>query len=130
MRFLLFTVLAILVTTTANVAALKCYICNEVGTDACSKSKLESNQTKYSVDCGDLSDRCIRQENEVLDIKGINAACATQGLCESLKTACDKLDTCNDAACCDTDYCNAGSAVFSSVFSMAVCCIVGLVLVM
>ena len=64
-----------------------------MGTDACSKSKLESNQTKYSVDCGDLSDRCIRQENEVLDIKGINAACATQGLCESLKTACDKLDT-------------------------------------
>lgn len=100
------------------------------GTDACSKSKLESNQTKYSVDCGDLSDPCIRQENEVLDIKGINAACATEGLCESLKTACDKLDTCNDAACCDTDYCNAGSAVFSSVFSMAVCCIVGLVLVM
>ncbi|CAH3024929.1 unnamed protein product, partial [Porites evermanni] len=105
----------------ADVAALKCYLCNEVGNDACSKSKLDSNQTKYSMDCGDLSDRCIRL---------ISAACATQSLCDSLKAAYDKLDTCNDVACCDTDYCNAGSAVFLSVFSMAVCCVVGLVLVM
>ena len=82
------------------------------------------------MDCGDLSNRCLRQETEVLGIKGVNASCSTETVCDSLKTACDNLDICKDVACCDTDNCNAGSAVFSSVFSMAVCCVVGLVLVM
>ena len=101
-----------------------------MGDDACSKSKLESNQTKYSMECGDLFNRCLRQEGEVLGIKGVSASCSTEAFCDSSKTACDNLDICKDVACCDTDNCNAGSAVFSSVFSMAVCCVVGLVLVM
>ena len=102
-----------------------------MGNDACSKSKLESNQTKYSMDCGDLSiNRCFRQETEVVGIKAVSAGCSTESDCDTFKTVCDNLDICKDVACCDTDNCNAGSAVFSSVFSMAVCCVVGLVLVM
>ena len=113
----------------ADVDALNCYFCIEVGDDACSKSRLAGNQATYSRDCGDLSNRrCYRVESETLGVKTVATSCATESSCKSLKDSCDNLDTCNDATCCDTDNCNAGSVAYVSMFLMAVCCVVGLVL--
>ncbi|CAH3024930.1 unnamed protein product, partial [Porites evermanni] len=112
----------------ADVDALKCYVCVEVGDDACSKSKLAGNQATYSWDCGVFSNRCYRAESKILGVKTVATSCATESSCKSLKDSCDNLDTCNDVTCCDTDNCNAGSVVYFSMFLMAVCCVVGLVL--
>ena len=113
-----------------DVAALKCYICIEFGDDACSKEKLEGNPAKYSENCSSFLnyDRCMRTKSEALGIKAVSTSCATQDTCSASESACDKTETCKDVVCCDTDNCNAGSAVSFSVFLVAICYAVGLAL--
>jgi len=127
------TVFVALVIVAAAVAALKCYRCTEFGDDACSKEKLEGNPAKYSQDCGSIGfDRCMRQKYEQQGVKAVFTLCASQEGCTIAKSYCDQktpsYEHCEDVVCCDTDNCNAGSAVSFSLFLMAVCYAVGMVL--
>lgn len=119
----------------SSAIGLKCYEClgNE---DTCSKSTLEKNKDTKLFDCGSSSTkRCSRLWKKTDTNTTVFSECSNVEDCEAVKRGCDdfkdKFDNYDCAiGCCDTDACNAGSAVSTSVFLLIVSSVVGLALMM
>ena len=56
---------------------------------------------------------------------GVSSTCTTKAACELAEEVCDKSGEC-EVGCCDTDECNASSALSFSVILLAGCSVFSL----
>ncbi|KAL9968466.1 hypothetical protein ACROYT_G026844 [Oculina patagonica] len=106
----------------ATAYGLKCYVCGGAG-DTCEKDNLKSSQ---EMDCP--TGKCMRVWTKKGDATAIAQTCTNQAGCDAAEAVCDKADGDCKVGCCDSDLCNAGSAVSFSMILMAVCSALGLAL--
>ncbi|XP_015747692.1 PREDICTED: uncharacterized protein LOC107327465 isoform X1 [Acropora digitifera] len=122
MKTLLF--LAFILCTASVALAIKCKNC------VSSKSMEDCKEREESVDCdsvsiGFVADRCVKMSYEYSGIKSFGKTCYSKQLCEQGGEAfknCKQISnaTC-EMSCCDSNYCNSGTAPLVSAFLMIVC---------
>ena len=112
--------------------ALNCYVC--VGTeDSCKKSKLEEDKANFLMTCL-TGDRCIRHWYKGEDhVALVSSGCTYQSLCDTMKTACDKLEDARRdyhcaIGCCSEDGCNTSSHFAANTILLVVSSVLGLAL--
>ncbi|XP_044173082.1 uncharacterized protein LOC122957183 [Acropora millepora] len=122
MKTLLF--LAFILCTASVALAIKCKNC------VSSESMEDCKEREESVDCdnvriGFVADRCVKMSYEYSGFKGFVKTCYSKQLCEQGSEAfrnCEQVSgaTCK-LNCCDSNYCNSGTAPLVSALLMIVC---------
>lgn len=105
---------------------LKCWECNG-SEDDCSKEKLADHKDERLKTCGDDNDSCMKSKAEVDGNTAVVSSCSTKEACKLAQEVCEKSGEC-EVGCCDSDECNASSALSFSVILMAACSAFGLAL--
>ena len=104
--------------------AIKCKNCVSY------ESMEDCKEREESVDCdsvriGFVADRCVKMSYEYSGVKGFVKTCYSKQLCEQGNEAfrnCKQVSgaTCK-LNCCDSNYCNSGTAPLVSALLMIVC---------
>ena len=101
--------------------------------DSCKKSKLEADKANFLMTCL-TGDRCIRHWYKGEDhVALVWSGCTYQSLCDTMKTACDKLEDARRdyhcaIGCCSEDGCNTSSHFAANTILLVVSSVLGLAL--
>lgn len=86
-------------------------------------------QRKVPIDeCNASEDRCMRKWTERSGVRKVENRCSDRHRCIGEKKACEDMNGKSKLSCCDKSECNAGSALFDSVFLLTVCSVLTLAL--